>query len=132
MAEFELMRDIMVFNASANKNDEDPIKHVGARVLTTLNIIFRHSKAANSATIHGIWSNLEIIQDLILVHVTKNDEDSIKKEASVLTTLNIIFFRMSRAANSAISGGIWSNIELIRDIMVVLVTCKSEKRFDSK
>ena len=70
MVEFELMLDIMVFHASANKNYEDPIKHVGARVLTTLNIIFRHSKAATSATIHVIWSNFEIIQDLILFLVT--------------------------------------------------------------
>ena len=72
----------MGFQASANKNDEDPIKRVGARVLTTLNIIFRHLKAANSATIHVIWSNFEIIQELKLVHVTKNDENPMKKKAS--------------------------------------------------
>ena len=81
MAEFELMRDIIVFHASATKNDEDPIKHVGARVLTTLSIIFRHSKAANSASIHVIWSNFEIIQDLILVHVTKITQIQSQKRA---------------------------------------------------
>ena len=77
MAEFELMRDIMDFHASANKNYEVPIKHVGARVLT----FFRHSKAAISATINVIWSNFEINQDLILVHVTKITKIQSKKRA---------------------------------------------------
>ena len=86
MAEFELMRDIMVFHASATKNDEDPIKHVWARVLTTLSIIFRHSKAANSATIHVIWSNFDTCPRY------KNNADPITKEGTrVLATLNINF-----------------------------------------
>ena len=35
------------------------------------------------------------------------------------------FFRRSRAANSTDHGLIWSNFELMRDLMVVLVTCKN-------
>ena len=31
------------------------------------------------------------------------------------------------AANSAVHGQIWSNFELVQDIMVVLVTCKNEE-----
>ena len=38
-----------------------------------------------------------------------------------------IFFRCSRAANSTVLGPIWSNFELIRDVIDVLVTCKNEE-----
>ena len=31
------------------------------------------------------------------------------------------------ATNSAVRGRIWANFELIRDFMVVLVTCKNEE-----
>ena len=37
------------------------------------------------------------------------------------------FFRLSRAANSAVSGGIWPNFELLRAVMHVIITCKYEK-----
>ena len=37
------------------------------------------------------------------------------------------FSRRSRAANSAGLGRIWPNFELVRDIMVVLFTCKYEE-----
>ena len=33
----------------------------------------------------------------------------------------------SRAVNSAVLGPIWPNFELVRDIIVVLVTCKLEE-----
>ena len=36
-------------------------------------------------------------------------------------------FQHSRAANSAFLGPIWSNFELVRDVMGVLVTCKYEE-----
>ena len=38
-----------------------------------------------------------------------------------------IFSRRSRAANSAVLGTIWPNFEQVRDVMVVLVTCKNEE-----
>ena len=38
-----------------------------------------------------------------------------------------IFFRRSRAANSAVLDPIWPNFELVRDVMDVLVTCKYEE-----
>ena len=37
-----------------------------------------------------------------------------------------IFFRRSRAANSAVLGRIWLKFELVRDIINDLVTCKYE------
>ena len=38
-----------------------------------------------------------------------------------------IFFRRSRAANSAVLGRIWLKFELVWDIIDVLVTCKYEE-----
>ena len=38
-----------------------------------------------------------------------------------------LFFRRSRAVNSAVLGQIWLKFELIRDIIDVLVTCKYEE-----
>ena len=38
-----------------------------------------------------------------------------------------IFFRRSRAANSAVLGQIWLKFELVQDIIDVLVTCKYEE-----
>ena len=38
-----------------------------------------------------------------------------------------IFSRRSRAANSVVLGQIWPNLELVRDIIVVLVNCKNEE-----
>ena len=59
--------------------EEDPIKNDGARVLTTLYIDFRCSRAANSA-VHGrICPNFELTRTLIVVFVTcKYEEDPIK------------------------------------------------------
>ena len=37
------------------------------------------------------------------------------------------FFKRSRAANSAVRGRIVPNFKLVRDIMVVLHTCKNEE-----
>ena len=37
------------------------------------------------------------------------------------------FFRHSRAANFAVSGGIWPKFELFQAFMVVLVTCKNDE-----
>ena len=84
--------DCQVYYASAN-NKDDPIEKECARVLTPLNNIFRHSRAANSTIIHGIWCNFELIQGLMFVVVTvKNNDDPIKNEgAKVWTKLNIIF-----------------------------------------
>ena len=38
-----------------------------------------------------------------------------------------IFARRSRAANSAVLSPIWPNFELVRDVMVFLLTCKTEE-----
>ena len=73
------------------KNEEDPTKNEGARVLTTLNINFsRRSRAANSPVRGWIWPNFKLIRTLMVVLITcKNEEDLIKIEgARVLTTFS--------------------------------------------
>ena len=70
------------------KNEENPIKYEGARVLTRLYVVFfRHSRAANSEVSRGILPKFELIQAFIVVLVTcNNEEDPIKNEgARVLT-----------------------------------------------
>ena len=66
------------------KNEEDPIKDEGARVLTRLYaVFFRRSMAANSEVSVGIPPKFELIQAFMIVLVTcKNEEDPIKKESS--------------------------------------------------
>ena len=81
------------------KNEEDPIKNEGVRVFTRFLLLkvygdfSRHSRTANSA-VHGrIWSNIELVQDFMVVLVTcKNEEDPTKNEGTrVFTTLYINF-----------------------------------------
>ena len=63
----------------------------------------------------------------------KNEDDQIKNDgARVFTRLLPLyvygdFSRRSRTANSTILGPIWPNLELTRDVMDVLVTCKYEE-----
>ena len=62
-----------------------------------------------------------------------NEEDPIKNEgARVLTRFSPLlvygnFFSCSRAANSAVLGGIWLKFELMRVIIDFLFTCKYEE-----
>ena len=64
---------------------------------------------------------------MVVPHTCKNEEDPIKNEdARVLTRLYVVFFTCSRAANTEVSGGILSKLELIQAFIVVLVTCKNE------
>ena len=65
---------------------------------------------------------------MAILVTSKYEEDPIKIEgARVATTQNNDFFKHSRAANSTVRGRIWLKFEAIRDIMVVLVTCKNEE-----
>ena len=98
------------------------------------NSIFQHSRAANSEVSGGIPLKSELIQAFIVVLVTcKNEKDPIKNTGSrVLTRFpphnkNRIFFKRSRAANSAVCGQIGPKFELIQNYIVVLVTCKNEE-----
>ena len=65
------------------KNQENPIKNVGTKVLTRLHVdFFRHSRAANSAVSGGIRLKFKLIQSFMVILVTcKNEEDPIKMKA---------------------------------------------------
>ena len=115
---FELGRDIIVVLLTCI-NEEDSIKNEGARVFTTLHIVF-FSEAAYSVICSGILPKFELIQALLQVLVTcKNEEDPIKSDgARVFTRLLPFkvygdFSRRSKAAHSAVHGRIWSNFELL-------------------
>ena len=65
---------------------------------------------------------------MAILVTSKDEEDPIKIEsARVATTQNIDFSNTQGADNSAVRGWIWSKFELIRDIVVILVTCKNEE-----
>ena len=78
------------------KNEEDPIKNEGARLLTRFlplqvyGDFFRRSRAANSTVLGPIWPNFELIRYIMDVLVTcKYEEDPIKnKGARVDTTFS--------------------------------------------
>ena len=65
------------------KNEDDPIKNVGARVVATLHIGALYVRAANSVVGDGIWHKFKVIQAFMLVLVTcKNEEDPSKNEGT--------------------------------------------------
>ena len=67
------------------KNEDDPIKNKGARVLTTLYIDFSDAQGQllNSVVGDGIWQKLKLIQAFMVVLVTcKNDKDPYKNEGT--------------------------------------------------
>ena len=95
------------------------------------NLILTSIKGRNSA---ANLPKFELIQAVMHVLVTcKNEEDPIKNEGARVFTrflplqVYVDFSRRPRAANSAVHGPIWSNFELGRDFMVVLLTCKNEE-----
>ena len=78
---FELVLDVMNVLVTY-QYEKDPIKNRGARVLTTLYIIFfRRARADNSGVGGGIWPKFELIQAFMHVLVTcKRMIDSKMKE----------------------------------------------------
>ena len=69
---------------------------------------------------------------MVVLVTCKNEEHPIKNEDTrVLTRFSPLFvygniFKRSWAANSAVHGRIGPNFKLVRDVMVVLITCKNE------
>ena len=94
LPKFELIQAFMHVLDTC-KNEEEPIKNVGARVFTRFlqskiyGDFSRRSRAANSAVLGPIWPNFELVRDGIYVLFTcKYEEDPIKNEgARVDTTL---------------------------------------------
>ena len=73
----------------ACKNEEDPIKNEGARVVTTLLINFSDAHgAANSEVSNGILQKFKLIQALIVVLIVcKNEEDPFKIKSIRVVTI---------------------------------------------
>ena len=95
------------------------------------NFILKSIKGRNSV---ANVPKFKLIQAFMHVLITcKNEEDPIKNEGARVFTrflpLKVYgdFSRRPRAANSAVLRPIWSNFELGRDFMVVLLTCKNEE-----
>ena len=81
-----------------------------------------------------IWPNFKLIQALMYVIITckyekdpfKNSREKVETSFSHYKPMGI-FFRRSRAANSAVGGPIRPKFELFRALMHVIITCKYEK-----
>ena len=116
------------------KNKEDPIKNEGARVFTTLYIKF--SDAQGQITLESVvvsgrnWnsSKLSCMSSLPtrmkLIH-TKMKELEWSQDFSHYKSMGI--FQNAQGQLTAVLGRIWPKFELVRDIIVVLVTCKYEE-----
>ena len=84
-------------------NEEDPIKNEGARVLARLYMDFSDAQ--------------EQLTPKSAVQFRRNSNSS-----KLLWLSLLIFFKRSRAANSAVCSRSMPNFELLRDIIVVLLT----------
>ena len=72
------------------KNEEDPIKNEGARVVTTLsNQFLRCSRVANAIIGDGILTEFKLIQAFTIVLIHKNEYDLKKNESTRVVTTDI-------------------------------------------
>ena len=78
-----------------------------------------------------IWPNFQLIQASMHVLIAcKYEKDQMKNSGeNAMTSFSPllvygIFFRRSRAANSAVHGRISPNFELIQALMYIIITCK--------
>ena len=62
----------------------------------------------------------QVAQRATIAHLTESHQN-------ILFSSQVDFLKWSRAANSPVHGWIWPNFKLIRDYLVVLVTCKNEE-----
>ena len=88
-----------------------------------MGILFRHSRAANSAVSSRMWPNFELL--LVLMHIMiicKYEKDRMKNSREKVVTL---FLPLSVAMEN--SGLIWPNFKFIQALMYVIITCKYEK-----
>ena len=71
------------------KNEEDPIKNEGARVVTTLSIdFFRRPRAANSEVSDVILPKFKVTQAFMVgLVIYKNEEDLSKNECPRVLTI---------------------------------------------
>ena len=112
--------------------NEDLIKNEGARVLTTLYIIFSDAQGQTTlwlVVVSGRNLNSSKLSCMSLLparmRMIKMKELECSQDFSHYKSG--VFSRHSRAANSAVLGPILPNFELVRDVMDVLFNCKYEE-----
>ena len=96
------LKSVVEFRRNSNsskfficRNEKDPIKNKGSRVLTRFSPLkvygsfSKRSRAANSLVCGRILPNFKLVREIMVVlHTRKNEEDPIKNEdAKVLTCL---------------------------------------------
>ena len=123
---FKLIRDYTIVLVTC-KTEEDPIKSEGTRVPTSLvqfltpKSVVEFRRNLNSGKL--LWLSLlparMKIQSKIKALECLQDFPHYKSMG--------IFFKCSRAANSAVCGRIVQHFELVRDIIVVPLTCKNKE-----
>ena len=114
------------------KYEKDPIKNEGARVDTTLYSNFSDAQGQITlvlVSVSGRNLNSSKLSCMSSLPARMRMIDSKMKELewSQDFSHNKSMGIFQRAANSAVLGPIWSNFELVRDLMDVLVTCKYEE-----
>ena len=110
-------------------NEEYPIKIEGARVATIQNIDFSNTKGQLTPQLEvrsGRNSNSSKMLWLFFLPARMKKIRS-KLKALEWSQYKRLIFQTLRAANSAVRGQIWSKFELMRDIVVILVTCKNKE-----
>ena len=113
------------------KYEKDPIKNNREKRGNTNFQIITLSVAMETSG--RIWPNFELIQASMHVLIAckyekdqmKNSGDNVMTPFSPLKVYGI-FFKRSRAANSAVHGRISPNFELIQALMYIIITCKYE------
>ena len=116
------------------KNEEDPIKNEGTRVVTTLYSNFSDAQGQITLVLVSVSgrnlnsSKLSCMSSLparMRMIDSKMKELECSQDFSHYKSMGI--FPDARAANSTVLGPIWPNFELLRDVMDVLVTCKYDE-----
>ena len=64
---------------------------------------------------------------MVILVTFKNEEDPIKIEGARVATIQNIDFSNTKGQLTAVRGRIWPKFKVIRDIVVILVTCKNEE-----
>ena len=126
---FELRPDFKVV-LFTRKNEEDPIKKVGARVFTTLYIKFSDTQGQITlelVVVSGQNLNSSKLPCMSSLPARMKMVESKMKELECSQDFSHYKSRRSKAANSAVLGPIWPNFELVRDNMDVLITYKYEE-----
>ena len=116
------------------KNEEVPIKNEGIESPQHYTYYFSDAQGQltpESVVVSGRNSNSFKLSCMSSLPARMKMIQSKMKELEWSQHFSIIslwgFSRRSRAANSAVHGPIWLNFELVRDVMVFLITCKNEE-----